>query len=454
MGALAGLLKAAGHDVRGSDQNVYPPMSDFLAAQRIPIFLGYRPENLDWGPERVVVGNACRRDHVEVLAAQERGLPLQSFPATLEEMFLANRHPLVVAGTHGKTTTTALAAWLLAACGLDPSFLVGGITRNFGSSFRLGQGPHFVVEGDEYDTAFFDKGPKFLHYRPQTLLVTGIEFDHADIYPDLDAIVRQFERLVALVPASGRILLCADDARALALARLARCPVSTYGLSPAADIGAEEVELGPSGTRFRLRAFGRETGVFESPLPGRHNVQNAVGALAAGLGLGLKAEALCNALASFEGVRRRQEVVGMEGGVVVLDDFAHHPTAVRETIAAIRARYPGARLWALFEPRTNTSRRAIFQRDYATAFDGAAVALIAPPFGAAALRPQERFDSARLAAELKERGVDALHLPSVEEMVACVAARARSGDVILCMSNGGFGGIHQKLLTALRERTG
>jgi UDP-N-acetylmuramate: L-alanyl-gamma-D-glutamyl-meso-diaminopimelate ligase len=451
MGALAGLLKEAGHDVRGSDQNVYPPMSDLLAARGIAAFEGYRPENLDWGPDRVVVGNACRRDHVEVVAAQARGLPLVSFPATLSEMFLADRHPVVVAGTHGKTTTTALLAWLLAAAGRDPSLLVGGVARNFDTSARLGWGPHFVVEGDEYDTAFFDKGPKFHHYRPRTLLVTGIEYDHADIFPSVEAIVREFERLVAGVPPEGRLFLCADDARAPALAAHARAPVVTYGTGASPDARAGDVEIGRDGVHFDLWLGGERLGRFASPLAGRHNLQNAVGALAAAASLGLAPEELARGLATFAGVKRRQEVVGVAAGVVVVDDFAHHPTAVRETIAAIRARHPEGRVLALFEPRTNTSRRSIFQREYAQAFEGASLVAVAPPFGVASIAPEERFDAERLALDLCERGIDAHAPPSVDAIVELVAGRARPEDVVLCMSTGGFGGIHRKLLAALEK---
>lgn len=452
MGALAGLLRAAGHDVRGSDQNVYPPMSDFLREQKIPVFEGFRAENLDWAPERVVVGNACRRDHVEVLAAQERGFPLTSFPATLSELFLNGRHSVVVSGTHGKTTTTSLTAWLFAAAGRDPGLLVGGIAQNFGSSFRLGSGEEFVVEGDEYDSAFFDKGPKFLHYQPKTLMVTGIEYDHADIYASVEAIVAQFEKLVPLVPEDGRVLLCADDARAPALARFAKAPVWRYGLAADAQARAENMVLHERGASFDFVLEGRSYGRFESPLPGRHNVQNAVGALAAAAGRGVDAEALRRGLASFQSVRRRQELVAVADGVAIIDDFAHHPTAVRETIAALATRYPAGRIFALFEPRTNTSRRAIFQDDYAHAFGGACAAYVMAPFGADTLAPEARFDSERLAHELSAAGIDARAGTTVEELVGWVVAQARPGDVALCMSNGGFGGIHGKLAAALRAR--
>jgi UDP-N-acetylmuramate: L-alanyl-gamma-D-glutamyl-meso-diaminopimelate ligase len=359
---------------------------------------------------------------------------------------------VVVAGTHGKTTATAMLAWLLSAAGREPGFLVGGIARNFGRSYRLGTGPHFVVEGDEYDTAFFDKGPKFLHYRPRTLVVTGIEYDHADIYPSVEAIVAQFERLVPLVPESGRVILCADDARAPALARLSRAPVWSYGFAEGATVRATRVELGPAGARFNLSIEGRGLGRFQSPLPGRHNVQNAAGALAAAASLGLAPDELGAGLARFESVKRRQEVVGTVGGVAVIDDFAHHPTEVRATIAGVRAHSPSGRLFALFEPRTNTSRRSIFQRDYVLSFDGADLVVVAPPFGAAALPAEERFDAKRLEADLRARGLDAHHLPGVDEIVRLVTERARPGDVVLCMSNGAFGGIHGKLLAALREK--
>jgi UDP-N-acetylmuramate: L-alanyl-gamma-D-glutamyl-meso-diaminopimelate ligase len=452
MGALAGLLRAAGHDVRGSDQNVYPPMSDFLASEGIPVLAGFRAENLDWGPERVVVGNACRKDHVEVVAAKERGFALTSFPQTLSDLFLAKHHPLVVAGTHGKTTTSSLLAWLLVSAGRDASMLVGGIAQNFGSSFRLGRGEDFVVEGDEYDTAFFDKGPKFLHYQPRTLVVTGIEYDHADIYPDVESIVRQFEKLVALVPADGRVLLCADDARANALAPRSGGRVWRYGFAEGADVRASNVVLDTRGASFDLWIEGESLGRFDSPLPGRHNVQNAVAALAAAVARGAFPDALRAGLASFRSVRRRQEIVGVEGGVTVIDDFAHHPTAVRETIGAVRTRFPEGRVLALFEPRTNTSRRSIFQEEYALAFDGAACAFIAPPFGADKLAPEARFDSAMLARALTARGIPAESPPDIDALVRAAVKTARPGDALLCMSNGAFGGVHGKLLAALGER--
>lgn len=462
MGALAGLLKAAGHEVRGSDQNVYPPMSDFLASEGIPVMSGFRAENLAWAPERIVVGNACRRDHVEVVEAQARGYALASFPQTLSDLFLDGRHSIVVAGTHGKTTTTSLLAWLLHAAGRAPGFLVGGIARNFGRSYALGTGPDFVVEGDEYDTAFFDKGPKFLHYQPKTLLVTSVEFDHADIYPDVESIVARFEELVALVPADGRVLLCADDPRAAALAALAPHPLKArlwrYGLAADADARAESLVLDEHGASFELVVDGAAHGRFDSPLAGRHNVQNAVGALAAALGRGADVEALRAGLREFQSVKRRQEVVCVVDGVTVMDDFAHHPTAVRETIAAVKTRAPNGRVLALFEPRTNTSRRAIFQEEYARAFDDAAAAFIAPLFeknqgGAEKLAAEDRFDTHKLAAAVAARIPEARAAASIEELVAWSVDRARAGDTILCMSNGGFGGIHGRLCAALQARS-
>jgi UDP-N-acetylmuramate: L-alanyl-gamma-D-glutamyl-meso-diaminopimelate ligase len=433
MGAFALMLREAGHEVRGSDGPLYPPMSTQLEAARIAVATGFRGENLDWQPDVVVVGNACRRDNVEVVAAQKRGQKLASFPALLGDLFLEGHRSIVVAGTHGKTTTTALIAWLLEASGRDPSFLVGGVPQNFGRGSKLGRGVDFVVEGDEYDTAFFDKGPKFLHYRPKTLVITSIEYDHADIYPNVEAIEARFRELVALVPPEGHIVACADEPRVLAAIAGAKARVTPYRLTDATD-----VSVTANGTTFSWR--GRRV---QSPLFGNHNLLDTLAALSA------VPEADSAGLATFMGVKRRQEVIGEPRGMTVIDDFAHHPTAVRETLACLALRYPTHRLIAVFEPRTQTSRRAVFQELYATAFDAARIVVIAVPFGADALAPEARFDAPRLARDLLGRGIDAHAIESVEAIVESIAAFARPDDVVAILSNGGFGGLHAKLLSRL-----
>src|SRR5881394_3488764 len=341
MGSLAGLLKAAGHDVRGSDEHVYPPMSVQLAEQKIPVFDGYRTENLDWQPERVVVGNVCRRDQVEVVAATQGGIALTSFPALLSELFLETRRSLVIAGTHGKTTTSSLMAHLLTEAGRDPSFLIGGVPLNFRQSWRLGHGPDFVVEGDEYDTAFFDKGSKFLHYHPRTVILTSVEYDHADIFPDEAAVKAAFRKFVALIPPDGRLLVCAASPGALEVANVARCPVETYGRPGSNALWTFEVSSRSNGGRTTLTIArdGVRAGSVDTFLPGIYNYENLIGTIAAGVSLGIPFEALARAAPRFLGIRRRQEVRGIAAGVTVVDDFAHHPTAIRETLTALKGRF-------------------------------------------------------------------------------------------------------------------
>ncbi|MCK6550000.1 UDP-N-acetylmuramate:L-alanyl-gamma-D-glutamyl-meso-diaminopimelate ligase [Myxococcota bacterium] len=455
MGSFAGLLKAAGHDVRGSDENVYPPMSDKLAAWGIPVAIGYRAENLEPPPELVVVGNVIKRTNVEAQAVVERGLAYTSFPKALGDLFLAGRHGVVVAGTHGKTTTTSLVAWLLTSAGRDPGLLVGGVPANFGEGFRLGHGEHFVVEGDEYDTAYFDKVPKFLHYHPKSLIVTSIEFDHADIYADVEAIEREFDKLVALVPPSGRVFACASSTRVLARIAGSKAPVETYTAREgvAADWWVRDVEMGPSGTAFTVMRANMRLGHFHLPMTGRHNVENAVGAIAFACSAGLSVHELDAGLRAFEGVARRQTVRAEIGGIRVIDDFAHHPTAVVETIAAIRARYPSGRLFAIFEPRTATSARKYFQDLYVEAFDAADETIIAG-VGRKELAQAERLDTEQLAKDIAARGKRARNVAEIDAIVKLLTDEAERGDTLLFMSNGGFGGIYGKIEAALRARHG
>jgi UDP-N-acetylmuramate: L-alanyl-gamma-D-glutamyl-meso-diaminopimelate ligase len=461
MGSFAGLLQAAGHTVRGSDDAVYPPMSDKLAAWGIEVRRGYRPENLDPAPDLVVIGNVIRRSNPEAIAVVERGLAYTSFPAALGELFLADRHAIVVAGTHGKTTTTSLVAWLLTHAGRDPGLLVGGVPENFGEGFRLGHGPEFVVEGDEYDTAYFDKVPKFLHYRPQTALLTSLEFDHADIYPDVEAIEREFDKLVALVPPGGRVVACASQPRVVPRTAGSRAPVDTY--SARDDAGDDvawtvgEVATTPTGTRFTVRhrvtsgATPAAVATLEVPLFGRYNVENALGAAVVVHRRGVDWATIAAGLGSFRGVARRQTVRVDHAGLKLVDDFAHHPTAVRETLAGLRARFPDARLTAIFEPRSATSSRAFFQRDYAAAFGDADRVIIAG-VGRPEIPAAERLDVARLAADIAATGRVASNLTTVDAIVAALEAEARAGDVWVVMSNGGFGGIFEKLEAVIRAR--
>ncbi len=458
MGALAGLLKSAGHEVRGSDDHIYPPMSDQLRALAVPLYEGFRAGNLDWGPDQVVVGNVNRRDHVEVVAAGERGLSLTSFPAVLEEQFLATRHSVVVAGTHGKTTTTALLAFALLDAGRDPSFLIGGVPVNFGRGYRLGGGPCFVVEGDEYDSAFFDKGSKFLHYRPRTAILTSIELDHVDMFTSFTAMLATFEKFVALIPPDGLLLVAASSLSALQVANGAKCRVESYAVGRRAAAGAAphwhaEILDGVTASRtsFLVRRNGEAFGRFEVGLSGEHNIDNALAAVAAAAALGLGADEIDRALRRFGGVKRRQELRGIAAGVAVIDDYAHHPTAVRETLTALRRRVGRGKLVAIYEPRSATSRRATFQNEFAVAFGSADEVVVAKLWSPDAIPPGERFDPERLASDLRGRGTAARMIPEVDAIVAHVVERVQPGDTVVVFTTGDFGGIHDKLLEHLGD---
>ncbi len=453
MGSFAGLLGAAGHRVRGSDQNVYPPMSKKLEDWGVPVFEGYRAENLHPPPDLVVVGNAIRRDNPEAMAAERAGLTMTSFPAALRELFLDGRRSLVVAGTHGKTTTTSLLAWMLARAGRDPSFLIGGVPENFGEGFRWGKGPCFVVEGDEYDTAYFDKRPKFLHYQPERLVITSLEYDHADIYPDVETIEARFEELVALVPDHGLVLACASAPRALARRSACRARFATYTARDRVDASWRAAGVTPDGdgVRFTLEHQGRPLASLFLPMSGRHNVENAVAASALALEEGLDLGELAEAMASFRGVARRQTVRAVVGGVRIIDDFAHHPSAVAETLAGLCARYPEGRLVAVFEPRTATSARSTFHDAYARAFADADLAVIAP-VGRPELPASERLDVARLVLDIEKSGTEAEAPESLDRLVARLTAALLPGDTVVLMSNGGFGGVPNRLETALAAR--
>jgi UDP-N-acetylmuramate: L-alanyl-gamma-D-glutamyl-meso-diaminopimelate ligase len=451
MGTLAALLRSKGFDVRGSDQNVYPPMSDFLVQQGITLLEGYRPEHITSDIDLVVVGNAISRGNPELEEVLDRKIRYCSLPEAVRDHFLWASRSVVIAGTHGKTTTTALTAWLLADGGADPSVLIGGIAENFEGSFRVGGGREFVIEGDEYDSAFFDKTAKFLKYVPDIAVVGNIEFDHADIYPDLSAIRLMFQRFVNLIPRRGLLLLGADNAEAMALQSRAHCRVETFGLADRADWQAHDLHVSETSTRFSVRRGAEPAGTFEVPLLGAYNVRNALAAIAVGAAVGLSPDTMAASLRRFRGVRRRLEHRGTVRGVAVYDDFAHHPTAIGETLAGVRSAHPRRRIWAIFEPRSATSCRRVFQADFARALS-AADRVIVPAVFRSALPDSERLSSEQLVSDLKAGGVDARFIPKTEDIVAAVARDSREGDLVLIMSNGGFDDIHRKLLDALGAR--
>ena len=451
MATLAALLRHKGHEVRGSDQNVYPPMSDFLAAEGIRTMSGYRADHITGDVDLVIVGNAISRGNPELETVLERKIRYCSLPEAIRDQFLWGAHSIVLAGTHGKTTTTSLAGWLLTHGGLDPTVLVGGIALNLGesgSSYRVGAGRDFVIEGDENDSAFFDKTAKFLKYVPDVAVVGNVEFDHADIYADLDAVRLAFRRLATLVPRNGLLLLGADSPDALALRDTAVSPVETFGLGDDADWRAADVQTADGVTRFSVRRTGGLFGRFESPLLGVHNVRNALAAIAVGAHRGLDGATLAEGLRTFRGIKRRLETVGVARDVTILDDFAHHPTAVHETLTALRAGYPGRRIWAVFEPRSASSCRRVFQDDFARAFGPADEVVVAAVFRST-LPDDQRLSAEELVSDLLNRGQRARYIPGVDDIVRTVAAEHRRGDLVVLMSNGGFGGIHQKLLKAL-----
>jgi UDP-N-acetylmuramate: L-alanyl-gamma-D-glutamyl-meso-diaminopimelate ligase len=453
MTPLAGLLLERGERVLGSDGPLYPPMSDRLAALGIEPRPAWDPGNLPADVTRVVVGNLARADNPELREAQRRGLPVTSMPETLRTEILAGRHPVIVAGTHGKTTTTALAAWLLASAGHDPGFLVAGEPLNLDAPARLGTGPAFVLEGDEYSTSYADKGPKFLHYAPRTFVLTSVEFDHADLFPDLSAVKQAFRTGVALVPPDGRIVAFADDANVEDVLREARAPVTLYSLEEAsADLVAREVSESGEGLCFRILLGGEFLLDARLRLSGRHNVANALAATAVGLEFGLSPAQIAIGLATFKGVRRRMEELGTAGGVTVVDDFAHHPTAVSTTIEGAKKRFPGRRVWAVFEPRSMTAGRADFAGPYFEALSRADGVALAAPYHAERLsRPggPGALDAAALVGKLREKGLPAVTAESPVALLEVLLPELRAGDVVLSMSSGAFGGFPTKLLEAL-----
>ncbi len=458
MASLAGMLKARGHFVTGSDENVYPPMSTMLESIGIQIMRAYDGANLNPTPDCVVVGNAIPRGNPEVEETLNRRLVYQSLPEVLQDEFIRGRRSLVVAGTHGKTTTTSLAAWVIDQAGLDPSFLVGGVVQNFGVSFRVTDSDYFIIEGDEYDTAYFDKGPKFMHYLPEIAIVNNIEFDHADIYKDLDAVKLAFRRLMNLVPGNGKLIVGWDSApvREVVASFGAKLftQLETFGTCDDAKWQARDIHFGGGLTKFTVWREGSEWAQFSTPLIGDFNVRNCLAVIAAADAWGVSLAAIADALATFKSVRRRCEVRGEINGITVIDDFAHHPTAVRETLAALRTKYPTERLIAVFEPRSRTSCHATFQNTYIEAFAPADLVIVSGVYDAGrAAEMGGVLDIEKLIEDIGTRNKPAQAITAVDEIVAKLSEELRSGDVVAIMSNGGFGGIHEKLLAALRART-
>lgn len=456
MASLAGMLQSRGHKVTGSDQNVYPPMSTQLEALGIEIMQGYKPENCDVGADCTIVGNTISRGNLELEEVLNRKLLYRSQAEVVKEEFIRGRRSLVVAGTHGKTTTTSIAAWVMEVAGLNPGFLVGGIVQNFGASFRVTESDRFIIEGDEYDTAYFDKKPKFMHYLPEVAIVGNIEFDHADIYRDMHEIKFAFSRLMNLVPANGRLILGWDSAVVREVenemgGRLFTL-IETYGLYEEAKWQARELDFSGELTKFSVYKEGVEWGKFETPLIGDFNVRNCLAVIIAADAWGVSLEKIQEALRTFKSVKRRVEVRGVERGVTVIDDFAHHPTAVEETLKALRTKYAGQRLIAVFEPRSWSSRLAVFQDLYARAFGYADYVVIAGVYDTVkAGSLGDILDTNVLVEQIAAKGKTALSLPDADAIVAHLAPEMKEGDVLAIMSNGGFGGIHDKILDVLKE---
>jgi UDP-N-acetylmuramate: L-alanyl-gamma-D-glutamyl-meso-diaminopimelate ligase len=446
MGALASLLKDMGFDITGSDQKVYPPMSEFLLSKGIEITEGFSENNVAYGPELVIVGNAVSKDNPDVLGMQQMGLEFCSMPQAVNRFVASGKKTLVVTGTHGKTTTSAILAWILYESGLDPTFMIGGILNNFESNYRLGRGEHMIIEGDEYDTAFFDKGPKFLHYDPSIAILTGVEFDHADIFKDIQHVKQAFNDFITGMSRQHTLVAFDNDKNVADLIHGKSCRVVKYGKNANAQWHLGAVTIEPPWTYFEVFKQDNVFGKFRTRLVGEHNLLNSLAVIAVADKLAVPVEAVARAFESFEGVKRRQEIRGEKSGVTVMDDFAHHPTAVRETIRAVKPFYPNGRLIAVFEPRTNSSMRNIFQNVYPLSFDGADLICIRQPPLLDKIPPEERFSYQQLVNDLNRQGKDAHFFPDTDEIIDFLVTEATPGDLILVMSNGGFDNIHERLL--------
>ena len=453
MASLAGMLVQQGHKVTGSDENVYPPMSLELERLGIPVSEGYKPENLSRGADVVVIGNAITRGNPELEHVLNSRMYYTSMAAVVKENFIRGKHSIVVAGTHGKTTTTSLMAWALECAAARPSFLIGGVAENFNSSFRITDSRFFVIEGDEYDTAYFDKGPKFMHYLPDTVILNNVEFDHADIYRDIEAVKFAFSRLINLIPSRGQLIAGWDSEFVKELAPKAFCPVDSFGTEQDARWRAEEVSFSADNTTFKVRVDGREFGRYRTRLPGMFNVRNCLGVIAACEVLGFDRRAVAEAMTDFKSVKRRLEVRGEVRGVTVIDDFAHHPTAVRETLLAARAKYPASRIIGIFEPRSYTAQIKLFQQQFEDALGVADEIVIARLFHPERYTEETAISPDAILENLRAKGREAHYIAMPDEIVSNLAPRLRRNDVVVIMSNGSFGGIHQKMLDALSAET-
>ncbi len=454
MAALAGLLQSQGYRVTGSDEGIYPPMSTYLEELGIPVHLGYDPAQLKDSPGLVVVGNAVSRDNPEVQSMLQRETPSISFPHALRRFLIGAKRSLVVAGTHGKTSTTSMMAWVLSQAGLAPSYFIGGMPKNFKSGLQTGNGLWAVLEGDEYDSAFFDKGPKFLHYGAEKVILTSLEFDHADIYSDMAQLKSAFVRLMQSLPATGSVLVCNRYEAAKEVARAAPCPVTYYGEGEPVGWVAKDVRMDQGRMQFEVFYKNRLEGSLVLSLLGRHNVENALGVFAMARELGVSRSVIQNAMGSFAGVRRRQEIKGEIGGITVIDDFAHHPTAIRETITGLRMAYPGQRLWAVFEPRSQTSRRRIFEQEFSHCLAEADRIVVAGLYHPEKIPETERLSPSNVVSRIEKIAGDkrAVYIEKADDIAAYVTGRAKSGDVILIMSNGGFDRVQEKILGSLEQR--
>ena len=451
MASLAGMLKQLGHRVGGSDAAAYPPMSDFLISLGISISQPFDWRNLEPRPDLVVVGNAISRGNIELEAVLDQRIPFQSMAQVLHNEFLLDKERLVVAGTHGKTTTSSLAAWIFHHARRSPSFLIGGIPENFGSSFALGSGREFILEGDEYDTAFFDKGPKFLHYFPDAVILTSVEFDHADIYKNLDEVKTAFKRLVNLIPRRGLLIAWDGHPNVEECVSRALCRVERYGFGENSTWRITDVEYLPTETRWKISRDGLPPAEFSFPLAGEYNVLNATAAAALAANYDIGVDAIAAALREFHSVKRRLEVKAEVYGITLIDDFAHHPTAIAQTLKAVRTRYAGRRIWAVLEPRSNTLRRKVFQHELAESLAVADHVVLADVFKSEAIPENERLDPAGVVADLNRKGKPAQLLRDADAIVEAVAPELRNGDVVVILSNGGFGGIYEKLPAKLKS---
>jgi UDP-N-acetylmuramate: L-alanyl-gamma-D-glutamyl-meso-diaminopimelate ligase len=449
MASLAGLLKDRGFKITGSDTNPYPPMSTQLESIGIPIMKGYKAENLDPKPDFIIVGNVISANNEEAQAMVKLGVPYTSLPKAMGEFIIADKECINISGTHGKTTTTSLMAWVAEVCGEKPGFLIGGIPKNFAQSFRNPEKKFFIIEGDEYDTAYFDKVPKFIHYKPRHAVLTSVEFDHADIYKDLDAVKSAFRTLIKLVPENGTLIACADDKNVMELYKESKCKNSfTYGLK-GGDFKAKILNETAAGIEFQVQHKNEILGPYLVQMSGEYNILNATSVVALSKVLGFAPDKIKEGLKTFEGVKRRQEILGEPNGILVIEDFAHHPTAVRETVKGIQSKYPHRKVFSVFEPRSATSRRKVFQADYVNAFKGSHEVMLAEAFDQSKITAEDRFSSHELVADLKEAQVQANVFTTADEIVTAIKNRAKSGDIVLIMSNGGFDGIYGKLLKAL-----